>query len=143
MPPFRVVQEQQAAEWIDLLLRNGLRDGRSVLSMLPLLADQNLWYSIQWLGQLLVAAGIVWIAWKACQPRAEFKISIRHGTVAVVYGKVRLQILNDLSDIIAKEGLASGTITGYRKSNRHLLKFSPEISPALQQQIRNMWYAGI
>lgn len=101
------------------------------------------WFGSELLIQLLIAAAVIWIIWKLLVPRPLFNIRIRQGTVSVVHGTVRSQFLSDLTDIITKEGLTHGTITARQDAKRIVLKFSREIHPAVQQQIRNTWHASL
>lgn len=101
------------------------------------------WFGSELLIQLLIAAAVLWIIWKMVVPRPRFQIRIRQGAVSVAHGKVHAQFLSDLTDIISKEGVTHGTITARQDAKRTVLKFSREFHPAVQQQIRNTWHAGL
>lgn len=92
--------------------------------------------------QLLVLAGVGWIIWCLIRGRPEFRLQIRNGVPHVKAGKVRPVLLGELTDVIGKEGVKQGTITGRRHSGRIVLKFSRDFLPAVQQQIRNTWYSN-
>lgn len=92
--------------------------------------------------QLLVLAGVGWIVWNLIRGRPEFRLKIRDGVPHVVTGKVRPVLLGELADVVGKEGVKEGTITGRRQSGRVILKFSRDFLPAVQQQIRNTWYSN-
>jgi hypothetical protein len=92
--------------------------------------------------QLLVLAGVGWIVWGLLRGRPEIRLKVHNGAVHVMAGKVRPVLLGELSDVIGKEGVKQGTITGRRKSGRIVLTFSRDFLPAVQQQIRNTWYSN-
>ncbi len=91
---------------------------------------------------LLMVAGVALVVWKLLRQVPAFQIQLRQGTVQIVSGKLRPAFLNELSDVGAQAGLNQGTITGHQVGSRIVLKFSREFVPALQQQIRNIWYAN-
>lgn len=104
--------------------------------------DDWLWDAVSVPIQLLVLATVGWIIWRLIRGRPELRLDVRNGAVHVVAGKLRPVLLGELNDVIAKEGVKQGTITGRRKSGRVVLTFSRDFLPSVQQQIRNTWYSN-
>lgn len=124
---------------------SGLLNRTPASSVCILFGDfQNLWHALQSMVLLVILAVAVWMVYWILRPRPAFQIKIQSGAVVVIAGKVRRQFLNDLSDVISRANQQSGTITAPRmQSGRVVFKFSPDIPPELQIQIRNIWYAGL
>lgn len=105
-------------------------------------SDWSWWDAVSIPLQLLLLAAVGWIIWSLLRGRPDLRLKIHNGAVHVEAGKVRPVMLGELADVVAKEGVKQGTITGRRKSGRIVLTFSGDFLPAVQQQIRNTWYSN-
>jgi hypothetical protein len=103
----------------------------------------GLWSDIwAWPLQLLVVAAVGWFLYQWLRPRPAFQINIRDRTPHVVCGRVRPAFLSELTEMLPGMNVMHGTISGHQDKQRIVLRFSREFSPAAQQQVRNVWYAG-
>ncbi len=67
-----------------------------------------------------------------------FVIKYRNGTPSVVRGRLTAAMLESIEEICRQNRVTSGTITAIPYGKRIRMKFSADISPGCQQQIRNL-----
>ena len=85
-----------------------------------------------------VVVGVFWLA----RPPVVFVIKYRNGTPSVVRGRLTVAMLASIDEICRQNRVTSGTITAITYGKRVRMKFSADISPGCQQQIRNLMLVG-
>lgn len=95
-----------------------------------------------WLLKIAVIAAAGCGVYKWLRPRPAFQIEILNEVPRITRGHVRAVFMAELSAMLPQMGITQGTISGHKKEQRIVFKFSREFSPAAQQQVRNVWYAS-
>ncbi|MBS0205330.1 MAG: DUF3634 family protein [Planctomycetes bacterium] len=86
------------------------------------------------------ATFLAWVGWLA-RPNVVFQIRYRRGIPKVVRGRLTDATLNAIDEICRQNSVKSGTITAM-PGKRVRMKFTSDIPPGCQQQIRNMMLFG-
>ncbi len=86
-----------------------------------------------------IAAFIVWALWRQSFPRPVFEVAIDLGEPKVVRGVVTPAFLQLLRDVQTRHELQAGKIRGVPRGTRISLRFSSNIPPGAQQQVKNWW----
>ncbi len=84
-----------------------------------------------------MAAFLVWCWWLHDRRTELFYISIRHGRVLVVRGRVPTPLLQDLADIVKNPVVRSGKIRVFRGAHGADLTCGGDIGDGPEQRMRN------
>jgi hypothetical protein len=91
----------------------------------------------------IVLIAIIMGAWYLLRPPVVFVIRYRGGKPRVVRGRLTESALRAIDDICQQSGVQLGSITALPMGKRQIrLKFTGNIPPGCQQQLRNMALAG-
>lgn len=86
---------------------------------------------------LLVLTALLWF-WSLKRSSQLFFVKIREGRVSFARGRMPPELLADIADIVARAGVIRGEITGVVSDAAPRLLFRGELSPGVQQQLRNV-----
>lgn len=86
---------------------------------------------------LLVLTCVLWF-WGLKRSSQLFVVKIREGRVAFARGRIPPELLADIADIVARAGVVRGVIRGVVSDGAPRLLFQGEMSPGVQQQLRNV-----
>lgn len=86
---------------------------------------------------LAVTVGAV-LLYLATRPKVVFQIKYRNGIPQVARGRLTEATRSAIHEICCQNEIRSGTITALPRGKRVHLKFSRDIPPGCQQQIRNL-----
>jgi hypothetical protein len=87
-------------------------------------------------GLVCVAVGVVCAA---LRPRSAFVVRIERGVPRATQGNVTRAFLQEIAETCSRHAVTAGVVRGIVRGNRIALAFSKGISPACQQQLRNLW----
>ncbi len=91
----------------------------------------------------IVLIAIIVAGWYLLRPPVVFVIRYRGGKPRVVRGRLTESSLRAIDDICQQSGVQLGSITALPMGKRQIrLKFTGNIPPGCQQQLRNMALAG-
>lgn len=88
---------------------------------------------------VLIAIGAC--GWYLSRPRVVFVIRYRAGIGTVVRGQPSASVVKAIHEICRQNNVITGTVTALPCGKRVRMKFSRDIAPGCQQQIRNMMLA--
>ena len=91
------------------------------------------------LTQTIVISVIAGLLWWGFQPRYVFLVRIRQGLPSIARGRVTVQFLQEMSDVLETAGVSTGWVGGVLRGKRIGLKFSRNIPPDCRQRLRNLW----
>ena len=86
-----------------------------------------------------IASFIVWALWRQSFPKPLFEVVIDRGEPKVLRGVVTPAFLQMLREVRARHELQAGKIRGVPRGTRISLRFSRDIPPGAQQQVKNWW----
>lgn len=91
----------------------------------------------------IVLIAIIVGGWYLLRPPVVFVIRYRGGKPRVVRGRLTESSLRAIDDICQQSGVQLGSITALPMGNRQFrLKFTGNVPPGCQQQLRNMALTG-
>jgi hypothetical protein len=86
---------------------------------------------------LLLLTGVFWF-WGLRRAGILFTLIIREGRVARSSGRIPPRLLSEIADIVDRAGVTHAKIRGVMRDGRPVLLFEGEMSPGIQQQMRNV-----
>jgi hypothetical protein len=86
---------------------------------------------------LLILTCLLWY-WGLKRSSQLFVVKIREGRVSFARGRIPPELLADIADIVARAGVIRGVIRGVVSDGAPRLLFQGEMSPGVQQQLRNV-----
>lgn len=86
---------------------------------------------------LLILSIVLWL-WSVHRADALFLVKIRQGRVSFARGRIPPELLADIADIVARAGVIRADIRGVSRDGAPRLLFRGEMSPGVQQQLRNV-----
>lgn len=86
---------------------------------------------------LLILSIVLWL-WSVHRANALFLVKIREGRVSFARGRIPPELLADIADIVARAGVLRADIRGVARDGAPVLQFRGEMSPGVQQQLRNV-----
>jgi len=87
---------------------------------------------------LLLILTIVFWWWGLKRSNQLFVVKIREGRVAFSRGRIPAELLADIADIVARAGVTRAEFRGVVSDGAPRLLFQGEMSPGVQQQLRNV-----
>jgi hypothetical protein len=86
-----------------------------------------------------VAVAALFGLWWFTRTRELFVVSVRHGRVLVLRGRVPAGLLTDIRIAVTRPSVARGTIKAMRSERGGKLAFTGDIDEGRQQQLRNIF----
>lgn len=90
------------------------------------------------IGLVLVAFVIV-VLIASARANELFYLSVRHGEVLVVRGRVPPRLLSDIRDVVGRAAVKSASIRAVKESGAARLSVSGEVDANIAQRLRNVF----
>jgi len=87
----------------------------------------------------LLAVGAVIGLWWFTRTRELFHVSVRHGKVLVVHGRVPGSMLHEIADAMARPPVRRGSVRAMKTETGGRLTFSGDIDEGRRQRMRNVF----
>lgn len=86
---------------------------------------------------LLIITGLLWF-WGLKRAATLFTLKVRKGRIVRSSGTIPPRLMADIADIVERAGVVQAKIKGLVKDGKPVLSFNGEMSPSVEQQMRNV-----